>query len=189
MRSDRNAAPDDAVSPVVATILLVAVTVGLSATLLLADGWRPSSPSYADVATRGEDLDDNHDIDTIAIKLQAAPSAPVDAQVQISTEAIDHSTDVERWHVGATQRFPCLGPGPHHLAITVDGDTTATVRLTCDETPHVPNATGGEDTTDDATTSTTPYRQQDTCDRTILEEILADQDVIDRLHRLCQLTP
>lgn len=147
---------DDAVSPVIGTILMVAVTVMLAAGVYL---WTTvfnsddSAPEDVTIRPTSYDQDDDGLIDWARLTLVSGEDAPYnhdvtnltlldpdgdllyDGSALCSSPSADGSCDVASgtWDVGESLYVPCQGDGGHLLTITIRGHTVLDTEVTCNE--------------------------------------------------------
>jgi flagellin-like protein len=89
----RAALDDQGVSPVIAVILMVAITVVLAATVYVwVSGFatEDTGPEQASATASGADLDDNGDVEWIQLTLTKGENAPYDA-ADVTNSTIDDS--------------------------------------------------------------------------------------------------
>lgn len=161
LRAIQNVRDDEGVSPVIAVILMVAITVVLAATVYVwVSGFsnQDSGPESASATARGLDLDNNGQTEWIRMTLVRGENAPylgsdvtISATDQVGT-VIDTATrlcetadldgaaactnlfaDTETWAVGAVLYVPCGGDGNHAITVSVRGTTILDSVVECDE--------------------------------------------------------
>ncbi len=154
---------DEGVSPVIAVILMVAITVVLAATVYVwVSGFatEDSGPEQAAATAKGVDLDDNGDVDWIQVTLTSGENAPYSAD-DVTNSTTDNSgntigfvctdasdaancdgsatefreADGDEWDVGENLWIPCKGDGTHLLTFSVSGTTILDTSVSCDEDP------------------------------------------------------
>jgi len=158
----RAALDDQGVSPVIAVILMVAITVVLAATVYVwVSGFatEDTGPEQASATASGVDLDDSGDVEWVKLTLTKGENAPYeegdvtvtatgnsgndlniceDAQGSTgspntcTTPWGDDSGD-KKWNVGENLWFSCEGSGNHLVSASVGGTTILDQSVTCDE--------------------------------------------------------
>jgi flagellin-like protein len=153
---------DEGVSPVIAVILMVAITVVLAATVYVwVSGFanEQEGPEQASATASGVDLDDNGDVEWVKLTLTQGENAPYDeADVTISatgnsgnalnlcesaqgtagtpntcsTAWGDGSGDTT-WDTGENLWFSCEGDGNHVVSASVGDTTILESSIDCDE--------------------------------------------------------
>lgn len=146
-----------AVSPVIGTILMVAVAVMLAAGVYVWAGAfdnNQDTPEQVRVRTTTLDTDDNGQSDWIRITMTSAEGAPYGPAV-IGIETLDPSgtlhTDIcqtpalssgacadgfdtgDTWDVGQSLYVQCHADGEHFVTLTVSGTTVSDGGVNCDE--------------------------------------------------------
>ncbi len=149
---------DEGVSPVIAVILMVAITVVLAATVYVwVSGFasEDTGPEQAAATAKGVDLSGDGDVEWIQVTLTSGQNAPYSwSDVTNSTTAPD-GTSAEQicetaqgewgndwctdnfgsgdsWDVGGNLWIPCQGDGNHIVTISVSGTTILDARVSCD---------------------------------------------------------
>lgn len=122
---------DQAFSSVVATILMVSLTIllAIAGHFIINDTTRTPSISETRYNAMGLDQDDNHQVETILLKLQEGPEG---YRTVYRLTYGDHVATLE----GASDRLrmlPCLGEGMHQITVTTQGETVADLSLSCGE--------------------------------------------------------
>lgn len=150
---------DEGVSPVIAVILMVAITVVLAATVYVwVSGFatEDSGPEQASATAKGVDLDDNGDVEWIKITLNKGNNAPYGSDdVTISATANDGSSltnicetaqmsgspstctddfgSSDSWDVGENLWIQCNAAGNHAITASVKGTTILDTTIKCEE--------------------------------------------------------
>lgn len=150
---------DQGVSPVIAVILMVAITVVLAATVYVwVSGFASDTegPENANVRAQGYESSGGS-TDFVRLTLTAGDGAPYAISV-VSLEVIDDTGTVltdkakylcagpaagtagecttpasEDWGVGNSLFVPCQGDGTHQITVTISGSTVLDTSIGCDE--------------------------------------------------------
>lgn len=149
---------DEGVSPVIAVILMVAITVVLAATVYVwVSGFasEDTGPEQASATAKVVDLDDNGDVEWVRMTLNKGNNAPyshddvtisatghdgssitaVAKTAQACTEGTDcfGDTSSDEWDVGENLWVDCTGAGNHIISVSVRGTTILDSTIKCDE--------------------------------------------------------
>lgn len=149
---------ESAVSPVIGTILMVAVTVMLSAgvyvwTSVFSDD--AEAPESAAIRATGIDRDGNGLVEYVRLTLVSgndAPYNPAAVAVQFlpplgevspvlcatpdyngTTGCATNHTEMEMWDVGESLYIPCQEPGKHMVTLNIRGHMVLDKTMICDE--------------------------------------------------------
>ncbi|PSG97196.1 hypothetical protein BRD56_05920 [Thermoplasmatales archaeon SW_10_69_26] len=158
---------DEGVSPVIAVILMVAITVVLAATVYVwVSGFasEQEGPEQASATASGVDLGDNGDVEWVKVTLTSGENAPYGSD-DVTTSGTDPSgnslaidthfcTDAKQggsdectndfkssssdWKVGQNLWVPCQEEGTHLVTISVRDSTILDTSVTCDEKSSAP---------------------------------------------------
>jgi flagellin-like protein len=153
---------DEGVSPVIAVILMVAITVVLAATVYVwVSGFasEDTGPEQAAATAKGVDLDDNGDVEWIQVTLTSGQNAPYKASdvTNSTTDNTGSSVDLvcmtasnadcsgnsdrfqehidpeDEWDVGENLWIPCNDEGNHLMTFSVRDSTILDTSVSCDE--------------------------------------------------------
>jgi flagellin-like protein len=150
---------DEGVSPVIAVILMVAITVVLAATVYVwVSGFASDQegPEQASATATGVDLDDNGTVEWVKVTLTSGENAPYSAE-DVTFSVTDQSgaaqnfacddasnaaceggteefraTDDDEWDAGQNLWIPCQGDGNHLITASVRGSTILDASVKCD---------------------------------------------------------
>jgi flagellin-like protein len=153
---------DEGVSPVIAVILMVAITVVLAATVYVwVSGFanEQDSPEQASAAASGIDLDDDGDVEWVKVSLTAGENTPYDQADVTASATAQNGTSIDAvcedaqgvtwgsgtlscdgdawaggdsWDTGENLYVPCLGDGNHPVTFSVRGTTILDTNVVCD---------------------------------------------------------
>lgn len=147
---------DEGVSPVIAVILMVAITVVLAATVYVwVSGFatEDSGPEQAAATAKGVDLNGDGDVEWVQLTLTSGQNAPYSwSDVTNSTTAPDGTAVGElcetaqltgsdctdgfesgdSWDVGENVWVACQDEGNHLITLSVSGTTILDARVSCD---------------------------------------------------------
>jgi flagellin-like protein len=152
---------DEGVSPVIAVILMVAITVVLAATVYVwVSGFasEQEGPEQASATATGVDLDDDGDVEWAKITLTSGENAPYDFEdTSISTTDVNGTSVNEvcttaewswsasppecggqtwasdqSWGSGENLWVACQGDGSHLITVSVRGSTILDSSVSCD---------------------------------------------------------
>jgi flagellin-like protein len=153
---------DEGVSPVIAVILMVAITVVLAATVYVwVSGFASddTGPEQAAATAKGVDLDDDGDVEWIRVTLTSGENAPYDFEDVTNSTTANNGTQIgetcmdaqgatwsggniscdgtefsggDSWDVGDNLWMPCLGDGTHLTTWSVRDSTILDGSVDCD---------------------------------------------------------
>lgn len=144
---------DEGVSPVIAVILMVAITVVLAATVYVwVSGFSSDQQGSenAQVRATGYDSDSNGATDYIRLTLVRGENAPYDKDV-VDLEGLNHTNEAltticndiassctaftsgETWDVGGVKYVQCDGDGPHQITLNIRDSVVLDDRVNCNQ--------------------------------------------------------
>ncbi len=144
---------DEGVSPVIAVILMVAITVVLAATVYVwVSGFaaEDTGPENAAATAKGADLGGDGDAEWVQVTLTSGENAPysfddvgfsvtandgtsVDTIHKNATTGATHEfSSGDSWDVGENMWIACQGDGNHLLTVSVSGTTILDTSVSCD---------------------------------------------------------
>lgn len=146
---------DKAVSPIVAIVLLTAITIALGFVVMSHTGvlLDQAPENYeAEIQARGADYDENHKVEMVSLKLIHSEGGSVpgqDVSLRYNYQGDSHTLELtESWQVGDVKNIPCIGAGKHLITVSMYQYVVLDTALHCDERPQEDSEDGsGEEST------------------------------------------